>query len=68
MKKTRILILFSLMSASAALSQSVRQNDRWGQALYFLDGNVLKTKDQWGTPVYYFECIPEKWIITSIIL
>lgn len=48
--------------------QTIRQKDKWGEALYFMDGNVLKIKDKWGAPVYYFECIPEKWIIASIIL
>lgn len=68
MKRFLVLFLLLIMAASEITAQAIRQKDRWGQPLYYLDSNVLKIKDQWGVPVYYFEGIPEKWIIACIVL
>lgn len=68
MKRILVLFLLFTMAASEISAQTIRQKDRWGEPLYYLDGNVLKIKDRWGAPVYYFEGIPEKWVIASIVL
>ncbi len=68
MKRILVLFLLFIMTASEISAQTIRQKDRWGESLYYLDGNVLKIKNRWGAPVYYFEGIPEKWVIASIIL
>ena len=31
--------------------------------MYFVDGQNLKYKDHYGKTAYYFEVIPEKWVI-----
>ncbi|MFM2101092.1 MAG: hypothetical protein RIR05_78, partial [Bacteroidota bacterium] len=35
--------------------------------LYFLDGNTLRFKDAYGDRAYYFEGIPERWVIVCLI-
>jgi hypothetical protein len=37
------------------------------KALYYIDGQTLKMKDQYGEPIYYFEGIPKKWILVCIL-
>ena len=36
-------------------SQSVKQNDRYGNSIVFEDGLILKTKDKYGIPIYYID-------------
>lgn len=43
------------------------KKDKYGEKLYFLDGQVLRFKDKYGAATYYFEGIPEKWIIVCLI-
>ena len=52
MKKSTIILLLLLSLATMGEAQTVYQKDRWGAALYYLDGNTLRIKDRWGTAVY----------------
>ena len=47
MKKTLpfLLILFTVQTVSA---QYIRAKDRWGEKLFYVDGNTIRERDQWG--------------------
>ena len=68
MKQIAILCLITVCLTVAGHAQTVYQKDRWGTALYYLDGNTLRMKDRWGAPVYYFDFVPERWQLACLIL
>lgn len=53
--KQIILILALSLCAAALKAQSIKKKDRWGDAAYYIEGNVLKVKDKWGDALYYFD-------------
>lgn len=47
---------------------NIREKDNNGAILYYLDGRVLKRGGEKGKPAYYLEVIPEKWILTCLVI
>lgn len=62
----KLILLFSFCILGFTLSaQTIYQKDKWGEKLFYIEGNVLKIKDKWGKPIYYFDGqsirIKDKW-------
>jgi 3-keto-L-gulonate-6-phosphate decarboxylase len=69
MKEMKKVICFMLAVAfvGSLNAQSVKQKDKYGSSIVYVDGSILKSKDKYGAAAYYFEGIPEKWVIVCLI-
>ncbi|MBO4481904.1 MAG: hypothetical protein J5719_05065, partial [Bacteroidales bacterium] len=47
---------------------NIRDKNIDGAILYYLDGRVLRRGGEKGEPAYFFEVIPEKWILTCLVI
>lgn len=68
MQKTYIVSVAIIALAVVGQAQTVRQTDRWGEALFFIEGNTIKRKDRWGDKLYYFDFEPTRWQIVCVVL
>ena len=58
MKKNVVLLIVVIVTAiswDVHAQTTVRQKDKWGDKLYYVDGRTLRQKDQWGTKLFYFD-------------
>ena len=55
MKKLLLIILVSLVFGSEITAQSIKQKDKWGTSIYFVEGQAIKQKDKWGQQLFFLD-------------
>jgi hypothetical protein len=62
-----ICFIITFVVVGTLNAQSVKQKDKYGSSIVYVDGATLKSKDKYGAAAYFFEGIPEKWVIVCLI-
>ena len=53
--KNLLIVLVIILSTSFATAQSVRQKDKYGTSIVYVDEATIKIKDHYGKPLYYYD-------------
>lgn len=51
--KNKLCVLLLLITQITLYAQRVKQNDRYGNSIVYIDGLTLNSKDKYGTPLFY---------------
>lgn len=46
----------------------IKSENLYGEKPYYIDEKVLTRKNFYREPIYYFEEVPEQWVLVAMIL